>query len=100
MILKPVFTVLQCSGLKVQPTRIAETYCLVMKPDERPRRAEREAKLSVVNESTNGMSTPQKVEAESAEPGLPDEEAWEKERKTALAQIQNALKFCVHGYGE
>jgi len=28
---------------------------------------------------------------------LPDEETWEKERKTALALIQNALKFCVRG---
>jgi hypothetical protein len=42
-----------------------------------------------------GKSTSQKLEADFTEPELPDEEAWENERKTALAQIQNALKFCV-----
>ena len=43
------------------------------------------------------MRIPQKVEADFPESELPDEETWEKERKTALALIQNALKFCVRG---
>jgi hypothetical protein len=69
----------------------------MMKADEPPVRAERDARLPVENESPNGMSTPQKVEADFPKPELPDEKAWEKERKTALAQIQNALKLRVRG---
>jgi len=72
MILKPV----------LQPARMAETYCLMMKADEPHRRPERKARLTIKNKSSNGMSTPQKVEADFPEPELPDEEAWEKERKT------------------
>ena len=43
------------------------------------------------------MQIPQKVEADFPEFELPDKETWEKERKTALALVQNALKFCVRG---
>jgi hypothetical protein len=68
-----------------------------MKADESPGRAERGAGLPIGNESSNGMQIPQKVEADFPEFELPDKETWEKERKTALALIQNALKFCVRG---
>jgi hypothetical protein len=70
---------------------------LMMKANEPLGRAEREARLPIGNKSSNGMRIPQKVEADFPESELPDEEAWEKERKTALALIQNALKFCVLG---
>ncbi|HSZ77631.1 MAG TPA: hypothetical protein VK775_09545 [Chthoniobacterales bacterium] len=43
------------------------------------------------------MSTPQKVEPDFPEFEFPYDEAWEKERKMALALIQSALKFCVRG---
>jgi hypothetical protein len=66
----------------------------MMKADKPLGSAEREARPPG-NKSSNGMSTPQKVEAHLPEPELPDEETWEKERKTALVRIQNALKFCV-----
>jgi hypothetical protein len=58
-----------------------------MKADKPLGRAEREA--------INGKKASQRIEANFTETELPAEEAWEKERKTALAQIQNALKFCV-----
>ena len=70
---------------------------LMMKANEPLGRAQREAGLSIGNKSSNGMRIPQKVEADFPESELPDEETWEKERKTALALIQNALKFCVRG---
>ena len=76
---------------------MAETYCLMMKADESPGRAEREAGPPIGNESFNGMSTPQKVEPDFPEFEFPYDEAWEKERKMALALIQSALKFCVRG---
>jgi hypothetical protein len=76
---------------------MAKTYCSIVKADATPGRAEREAKLSIGNKSSNGIRIPQKVEADFPESELPDNEAWEKERKTALALIQNALKFCVRG---
>jgi hypothetical protein len=72
MILKPA----------LQPARMAEAYCLVMKADDSPERAEREAELPMGKQPSNGMSTLQKVEADFPEPELPDKEAWEKERKT------------------
>jgi hypothetical protein len=73
MILKPV----------LQPARMAETYCLVMKADEDPpERAEREEELPMGKQSSDGVSTSEKVEADFPEPELRDEEAWEKERKT------------------
>jgi hypothetical protein len=65
----------------------------MMKADKPLGRAEREARLPIGNESSNGMSTPQKVKTYF--PELPIEETWEKERETALVQIQNALKFFV-----
>jgi hypothetical protein len=67
----------------------------MMKADKALRRSQREAGLPIGNESSNGKRTSQRLEAYFPEPELQDEEAWEKERKTALAQIQNALKFCV-----
>jgi hypothetical protein len=82
MIRKPVFTVLQCSGFEVAAGGDGRSVLLMMKADDPPGRTEREAELSIGNESFNGMSTPQKVEADFPEPGLLDEEAWEKERKT------------------
>jgi hypothetical protein len=72
MILKPV----------LKPARMSKTYCLMMKADDPPGSAEREAELPMVKQPSNGMSTPQKVEADFPEPELPDEEAREKERKT------------------
>jgi hypothetical protein len=69
----------------------------MMKADEPHRRPERKARLTIKNKSSNGMSTPQKVEPDFPEFEFPDDEAWEKERKMALALIQNALKFCVRG---
>ena len=72
MILKPV----------LQPARMAETYCLVMKADDPPERAEREEELPMGKQPSDGVSTPEKVEADFPEPELRDEEAWEKERKT------------------
>jgi hypothetical protein len=69
----------------------------MMKADESPGRAEREAGLPIGKDWSYGMSTPRKVEADFPEFELPDKEAWEKERKTALALIQIALKFCVRG---
>jgi hypothetical protein len=85
---------LQCSGLEVATGEDGKSVLVMMKADEPLGRSEREAELPIGNESSSGMSTPQKVEADFPEPELPDEEAWEKERKTALAQIQNASKFC------
>jgi hypothetical protein len=74
---------------------MAETYCLVMKADE-PLEWRREMPDSLLGTgSPNGKSTSQKLQADSPERELSNEEAWEKERKTALAQIQNTLKFCV-----
>jgi hypothetical protein len=61
---------------------MAETYCLMMKADDPPVRAEREADLPITEQPSNGVSTPEKVEADFPEPELRDEEAWEKERKT------------------
>jgi hypothetical protein len=61
---------------------MAETYCLVMKADDPPGTAEREAELPMGKQPSDGVSTPEKVETEFPEPELPDEEAWEKERKT------------------
>jgi hypothetical protein len=90
-----VFTVLQCSGLEVATGDDGRSVLLMMKADEPLGRAEREAGLPIRNKFSNGMSTPQK--ADFPEPGLQEREAWEMERKTALAQIQNALKFCVLG---
>jgi hypothetical protein len=81
----------------LQPVKVAETYCSMMKVNEPPGKAEREARLRLENESSKGINPPPKVEADSPEPELPNEEAWEKERQTALAQIQNALKFCLRG---
>jgi hypothetical protein len=95
MIRKPVCTVLQCSGLEVATGDGARSVLLMMKANQLPGSAEREAGLSIRNRFSNGMSIPQK--AYFPESGLQDEEGWEKERKTALAQIQNALKFCVLG---
>ena len=69
----------------------------MMKADEPHRRPERKARLTIKNKSSNGMSTPQKVEPDFPEFEFPYDEAWEKERKMALALIQNALKFCVRG---
>jgi hypothetical protein len=66
-----------------------------MKAAKRHRRPEREAKLPIKNKSSNGMSAPQK--ADFLEFEFPDDEAWEKERKMALALMQSALKFCVRG---
>jgi hypothetical protein len=86
---------LQCSGSELATGDDGRNVLLMMKADEPLRRAEREAGLTIRNKFSNGMSTPQK--ADFPEPGSQDEEAWEKERKTALAQIQNALKFCVLG---
>ena len=74
---------------------MAETYCLVMKADKPLGRAERVVRLPIGNESSNGKRTSQRLEADFPDPELPNEEAWEKERKTALALIQNALKFRV-----
>jgi hypothetical protein len=59
-----------------------KSVLVMMKADEPLGRSEREAELPIGNESSSGMSTPQKVEADFPEPELPDEEAWEKERKT------------------
>jgi hypothetical protein len=73
---------------------MAETYCLMMKADKFLRRTEREARRHIGNDWSNEMIAPKKFKADLPEPELPDEEAWEKERKTALAQIQNASKFC------
>jgi hypothetical protein len=72
MILKPV----------LQPARMAEAYCLMMKADDPPGRAEREADLPMAEQPSNGVSTPEKVEADFPEAESRDEEAWEKERKT------------------
>jgi hypothetical protein len=72
MILKPV----------LQPGRMPETYCSMMKADDPPERAEREGELPLGKQPPNGMSTPEKVEADFPEPEIPDEKAWEKERKT------------------
>jgi hypothetical protein len=58
-----------------------------MKADKPVGRAKRQA--------IDGKKTPRRIEANFRETELQAEEAWEKERKTALAQIQNALKFCV-----
>ena len=60
---------------------MAETYCLVMKADDPPGRAEREAELPMCKQPSDGVSTPEKVETEFQEAELPDEEAWETERK-------------------
>jgi hypothetical protein len=72
MILKPV----------LQPARMAEAYCLMMKAEAPPGRAESEADLPMVKEPSEGVSTPEKVEADFPEPELQDEEPWEKERRT------------------
>jgi hypothetical protein len=61
---------------------MAETYCLMMKADDPPERAEREAELPVVKQPPDETSAPEKLEADFPEPELQDEEAWEKERKT------------------
>jgi hypothetical protein len=61
---------------------MAETYCLMMKADDPPARAERESDLPMAEQPSNRVSTPEKVEADFPEPELRDEEAWEKERKT------------------
>jgi hypothetical protein len=75
---------------------MAETYYLVMKADKPLGRAERQVRLPIGNESSNGKRTSQRLVVDFPDPELPNEEAWEKEeRKTALAQIQNALQFCV-----
>jgi hypothetical protein len=58
-------------------------------------KAEKEARLPIWSQSPNGKRTSRKLDANFLEAELPNDEAWEKERKTALAQIQNALKFCV-----
>jgi hypothetical protein len=54
---------------------------LVMKADDPPERAEREEELPMGKQPSDGVSTPEKVEADFPEPELRDEEAWEKERK-------------------
>jgi hypothetical protein len=69
----------------------------MMKAAKPHRRPVREAKLPIQSKSSNGMSTPQKVEPDFPEFEFPYDEAWEKERKMALALIQSALKFCVRG---
>jgi hypothetical protein len=69
----------------------------MMKAAKPHRRSVREAKLPIKSKSSNGMSTPQKVEPDFPEFEFPYDEAWEKERKMALALIQSALKFCVRG---
>jgi hypothetical protein len=61
---------------------MSKTYCLMMKADDPPGRAEREAELPMGKPPSNGMSAPQKVEADFSESEIQDEEAWEKERKT------------------
>ena len=73
---------MQCSGLEVATGEDGKSVLVMMKADEPLGRSEREAELPIGNESSSGMSTPQKVEADFPEPELPDEEAWEKERKT------------------
>jgi hypothetical protein len=67
----------------------------MMKADKPRGRAEREARLPIGNKSFNGKRPSQRLEAVFPERELLEEAAWEKERKTALAQIQTALKFCV-----
>jgi hypothetical protein len=69
----------------------------MMKAAKPRRRPEREARLPIKNKSSNGMSTPQKVETDFPEFEFSDDAAWEKERKMALALIQSALKLCVGG---
>jgi hypothetical protein len=81
MIRKPVFTVLQCSGLGVAAGGDVRSVLLMMKANEPLGRAERETRLPLGNES-NGMRIPQKVETDFPEPELRDEEAWEDERRT------------------
>jgi hypothetical protein len=66
-----------------------------MKADKPLGKAEKEARLPIWSQSPNGKRTSRKLDANFLEAELPNDEAWEKERKTALAQIQNALKFCV-----
>ena len=75
MIRKPVFTVLQCSGLEVAAGGDVRGVLLMMKADDPPGRAERKAELPMGKQPSNGMSTPKKVEADFPEPELPDEEA-------------------------
>jgi hypothetical protein len=61
---------------------MAETYCFMMKADDPPARVEREADLPMAEQPSDGVNTPEKVEADFPEPELPDEEAREKERRT------------------
>jgi hypothetical protein len=93
MILKHVFTVLQCSGLEGATGEDGRNVLLMMKADKPLGRAEKETRLPIGNESFNGKRRSQRLEAVFPETELPKGEAWEKERKTALAQIQTALKF-------
>ena len=97
MIRNPVLTVFECSELELAAGWDGRSVLLMMKANEPLGRAKREARLPSGNESLYGMSAAQKLKADFPEPEVPDEEEWEKERKTALAQIQNALKFCVGG---
>ena len=78
----------------MHPGGDGRTNYLMMKADKPLGRPEREARLYIGNESSNEMSAPKKFKPDLPEPEFSDEEAWEKERKTALAQIQNGLKFC------
>ena len=50
--------------------------------DDPPERTEREAELPMGKQPSDGVSTPENVEADFPEPELRDEEEWEKERKT------------------
>jgi hypothetical protein len=76
---------------------MAGTYCLVMK-DNGPLEERRETELPMGKQPSNGISTPEKVEAYFPEPEIQDEEAFGKgTENSALAQFRNALKFCVRG---
>jgi hypothetical protein len=66
---------------------------MMKEADEPLGRVEREAGLPIGNKSSNGMRIPQKVEADFPESELPDEQAWEKERKTALALIHDRQRL-------